>query len=151
LRQAVIQQSGPNHAGANAPKSVESRSLPYNGQSTRTYFSISGKIKSRRACYLMPSGCYYYPLDERLELPPTKHSYLLQKWLQAGAVENDYRESEERFDELFGFSFYPNLVCRMTSNVSKAVESFYEQVPRPPLKPKASVWRLASTAKAFAW
>lgn len=129
--EAVIQQSGPNHQAANPPKSVTGRPLPYNGQSTRTYFSIFGKIKIRRARYSKPSEGYHYPLDTRLELPPTKHSYLLQQWLQAGAVENDYRESTERFHEVFGFSFYPSLICRMTGNVSKAVDAFYEQSVAP--------------------
>lgn len=129
--EALIEQSGPNHEAANPPKSAEGDSLPYNGQSTRTYFSIFGKIKIRRARYLMPSGSYHYPLDTRLELPTTKHSYLLQQWLQIGAVESDYRESTERFHELFGFSFYPSLVCRMTGNVSRAVDSFYEQSAAP--------------------
>lgn len=129
--EALIQQSGPNHDAANAPKSVAGCSLPYNGQSTRTYFSIFGNIKIRRARYLMPSGSYHHPLDTQLELPPMKHSYLLQKWLQAGAVENDYRESAERFHELFNFSFYPSLVCRMTGNAAKAVDSFYEQSAAP--------------------
>lgn len=129
--EAVIQQSGPNHDGANPPKTAEGRPLPYNGQSTRTYFSIFGAITIRRARYLMPSGGYHYPLDVQLQLPATKHSYLLQKWLQAGAVENDYRESAERFHELFDFSFYPNLICRMTGKVSTAVDSFYEQSAAP--------------------
>ena len=129
--EAVIQQSGPNHDGANPPKTAEGRPLPYNGQSTRTYFSIFGAIKIRRARYLMPFGGYHYPLDVQLQLPATKHSYLLQKWLQAGAVENDYRESAERFHEFFDFSFYPNLICRMTGKVSKAVDSFYEQSAAP--------------------
>lgn len=129
--EALIQQSGPNHDRENPPKTAEGRRLPYKGQSTRRYVSIFGEIKIPRARYLMPSGRYHYPLDIRLQLPASKHSYLLQKWLQAGAVENDYRESAERFHELFDFSFYPNLLCRMTGQVSRTVETFYDHLAAP--------------------
>jgi hypothetical protein len=131
LLEVFILQSGPNHDRENPPKTVPGQTLPYKGKSTRTYFSIFGKIKIRRARYVMPSGRYHYPLDVRLELPPSKYSYLLQKWLQAGAVENDYRESAERFHELFDFSFYPNTICRMTGTVSRTVDAFYEQSAAP--------------------
>lgn len=128
--QESIQQSGPTHDREQAPTTTGHR-LPYKGTSSRWYVSIFGEIKIKRARYLQPSGRYHYPLDARLELPRSKYSYLLQKWLEAGAVENNYRESAERFDELFGFSFGPNLVCRMTGQVSGDVESFYEQTAAP--------------------
>ena len=131
LLEIFIQQSGPNHDVENLPRTATEQTLPYKGKSTRTYFSIFGKIKIRRARYLKPSGRYHYPLDVRLELPPSKYSYLLQKWLQAGAVENNYRESAERFHELFDFSFCPNIVCRMTNGVSRTVDSFYDQSATP--------------------
>ena len=129
--QESIQQSGPNHDREKAPATATGQRLPYKGASTRQYVSIFGEIKIKRARYLQPSGRYHYPLDARLELPRSKYSYLLQKWLEASAVENNYRESAERFHELFGFSFGPNLVCRMTGKVSGAVESFYEQAAAP--------------------
>jgi len=129
--QESIQQSGPNHDREHAPTTATGQRLPYKGTSSRWYVSIFGEIKINRARYLLPSGRYHYPLDARLELPRSKYSYLLQKWLEASAVENNYRESAERFDELFGFSFGPNLVCRMTGQVSGDVDSFYEQTAAP--------------------
>ena len=47
------------------------------------------------------------------------------------AVETNYRESTNRFEEIFGFIFRANTVRRMTNEVSIDVDSFYGQVAAP--------------------
>ena len=129
--EAFIEKSGPKHDYENRPVREGCEALEYKGMSERRYFSIFGEIKIERARYLLPEGAYHHPLDARLNLPDSKYSYLLQKWLQISAVETNYRESTERFEEIFGFSFRANTVRRMTNEISADVGSFYDQMPAP--------------------
>ena len=99
--------------------------------SERAYFPIFGEIRIERARYFLSSGDDYHPLDARLNLPQSKYSYLLQKWLQISAVETNYRESTNRFEEIFGLTFRANTVRRMTNEISIDVDSFYDQVAAP--------------------
>ena len=124
--EAFVEKSGPKHAYEKRPLSQDGQALEYKGMSERAYFSIFGEIRIERARYLLSSGDDYHPLDTRLNLPQSKYSYLLQKWLQISAVETNYRESTNRFEEIFGFT-----VRRMTNEVSIDVDSFYDQVAAP--------------------
>jgi len=89
------------------------------------YLSIFGEIKIWRASYAHPDGGRVYPIDEQLNLPANKYSYLLIKWLQASSADQDFRTAVERLNEIFGFNFFPSLPQRQGLPLAAYVESFY--------------------------
>jgi hypothetical protein len=126
-----VRNSCPFH-DPQAPPVAKDGSVPaYKGTSTRSYFSIFGEFKIERARYLTASGRYWQPLDHRLNLPTEKYSYLLQKWLQTGCTETNYHEAANHFNEIFGFSFRPNALRRITDQVSDEVAPFYDENAAP--------------------
>lgn len=80
------------------------RRLP--SEHVRPYQSIFGDFELRRAVYGTRVGqrIELVPLDQRLQLPASKFSYLLQDWDQRLAVENPYAEVSRTLRRILGFS-----------------------------------------------
>jgi hypothetical protein len=72
-----------------------------------------------------------YPIDAQLNLPAHKYSYVLLKWLQASSAEEDFRSAVHRFNEIFSFSFFPELPQRQGLPIADYVEPFYDQIAAP--------------------
>ena len=126
LMQEFVQTCGTGYqAGESAPRE-EGKPLPYKGICTCNYFSIFGEIQIPRARYLRPAGTYHYPLDQQLNLPQSKYSYLLQKWIQGRAVETNYREAVERFNEMFDFSLCASVPQRLGKQLGEEAQAFYK-------------------------
>ncbi len=131
LVQEFVQACGTGYpAGESAPRE-EGKPLPYKGTCPCDYFSIFGEIQIPRARYLRPAGTYHYPLDQQLNLPQTKYSYLLQKWIQGRAVETNYREAVERINEMFDFSLCASVPQRLGKQLGKEAQVFYETNAAP--------------------
>ena len=110
---------------------LDGQRLTYKGPQTVKYLSIFGSIALTRAAYEHPQGGYVYPMDAVWNRPAQKYSYLLQKWLQAVASEDDYREATQRLHELLGFPLVPNVPQRLTQAVAEHVDAYYEQADPP--------------------
>ena len=95
------------------------------------YMSIFGEIRIYRAAYAHPDGGRVYPIDGQLNLPAHKYSYLHLKWLQASSADQDFRSAVDRFNEIFDFSFFPDLPQRQGLPIGEYVEHFYGQVEAP--------------------
>jgi hypothetical protein len=106
LLEHFVMQSGSGYQTGTPPKDEDGKSLTYKGTVESPYISIFGKIKIKRAAYACKSGGYFYPIDAQFNLPASKYSYLLQKWMESSSVENDYEESVEMLNEIFGTRFY---------------------------------------------
>ena len=119
--------SGSGYEEDNPPVSDEGIEMRYKGTVHSPYMSIFGEIKIARAAYQHPMGTYVYPIDATLNLPAHKYSYLLEKWLQASACESDFRSTVDRFNEIFDFSFFPEVPQRLGLSVGGDVERFYEE------------------------
>lgn len=131
LLDCFVKQHGTGYQKNNPPCSENGKSLEFKGTVDSPYFSIFGEISITRASYVNESNKYYYPLDEELNLPATKYSYLLQKWIKSRDVETDFRDAVEIFNEIFDFSLLPNMPRRIGTKVSNYVDDFYEQQQAP--------------------
>ena len=118
--------SGSGYEKDNPPVSDEGLPMRYKGTVHSPYMSIFGEITIARAAYQHPSGGYVYPIDVTLNMPAHKYSYLLEKWLQASASESDFRSTVDRFNEIFDFSFFPEVPQRLGLSVSDHVACFYD-------------------------
>jgi hypothetical protein len=74
------------------PEGRELRRLPK--PHTRSYLSVFGEFELERVVYGTREGqkIEHVPLDQRLRLPESKFSYLLQDWDQSLVVESPYAE-----------------------------------------------------------
>ena len=130
LRQFVT-ASGTGYDPSQPLATLDGQALTYKGLQTVEYLSVFGAIQLSRAAYALPDGGYVYPMDAQWNRPEQKYSYLLQRWLQAVASEDDYRESAQRLHELLGLPLVANVPQRLTQAVAEQVESYYEQVEPP--------------------
>lgn len=128
-----VEQSGSGYEADNPPCSQDGHPLIYKGIKPEgsPYQSIFGEIKIWRASYAHPDGGRVYPIDEQLNLPANKYSYVLLKWLQASSADQDFRTAVEHLNEIFGFNFFPSLPQRQGLPLAAYVESFYDQVEAP--------------------
>lgn len=147
LVEAFVAQSGTGYEAENPPVSEAGVAMEYKETLESPYVSIFGEIRIARAAYAHPEGGRVYPLDAQLNLPDHKYSYLLLKWLQSSSAEQDYREAVDRFNEIFDFSFFPELPQRQGRPVAAYVESFYEQVDPPSPEKEGSHIALSADGK----
>ena len=131
LMKNFIAQSGNGYDSASPPMTTDNQRLEYKGAVTSPYFSIFGEVSIERARFLVKPGTYYYPLDVQLNLPKKKYSYLLQKWLQAGAVETNYQKAVELLNDIFDYGLFPSMPQRIGQAVARHVDDFYDQVASP--------------------
>jgi len=135
LGRALLEQyataSGTGYTPGQPPPTAAGEPLAYKGLQTVEYLSIFGAVSLTRAAYTSPEGGYVYPMDGQWNRPAQKSSYLLQKWLQAAASEEDYREAAARLHQVFGFPLVANVPQRLTQAVGLAVEGYYAQRAAP--------------------
>ena len=138
--ECFIAESGSGYEEGSPPLSEMGAPMKYKGIPTpfSPYMSIFGEIRIPRAAYQHPSGGYVYPIDAHLNLPESKFSYLLQKWLQASAVEMDFQTAVDRFNEIFDASFLPEVPQRLGFPISAYVQAFYEQDDAPEAETEGS-------------
>jgi len=129
--EVFVAQSGTGYEAGNPPVSEAGVAMEYKETASSPYVSIFGEITIARASYAHPEGGRVYPIDAQLNLPEHKYSYLLLKWLQSASADQDYRGAVDHFNEIFDFSFFPQLPQRQGKPVAAYVESFYEQIAPP--------------------
>lgn len=147
--ETFIRLSGTGYVPGNPLLSEDGRKMTYKGVDPKgsPYMSIFGEIRIYRAAYTHPDGGRYYPIDVQLNLPAHKYSYLLLKWLQKDSTEADYRSAVDRFNEIFGFSFFPDLPHSQGVPIAEYVEPFYDQLEIPSTQTEGSHIGLSADCK----
>jgi hypothetical protein len=72
------------------------------------------------------------PLDERLQLPQEKNSYLLQDWDQELAVQMPYAAVSATLERILGFEQSVHTLERNQREMAVAAEDFWSERPTPP-------------------
>ena len=149
LLENFIASSGTGYDPAHPPVDNDNQPLRYKGTKESPYFSIFGELSIERARYQAGAGSYQYPLDEQLNLPKQKYSYLLQKWLQAGAVETNYQKAVELLNEIFDYHLYPSMPQRIGKTVSSHVDEFNDHVEAPDINTEGSHLGISADGKGI--
>ncbi len=107
----------------------------------REYQSVFGPFELERAVYGTREGqkILYVPLDERLQLPQGKHSYLLQDWDQGLAVEVPYATVSTTVARILGFTQSVNTLERNQRDMAAAVSAFWQDRPIPPAQQEGAL------------
>lgn len=125
-----LEKKGTGHQ-PQPPCEEDGRPMSYKGTTARTYMSIFGPLRIERAGYARPDGGMFFPLDTELNLPQGKHSYLLQNWIESGAVETDFHDAVGRLNHIFGFDLKPYVAQKISAEASEEAASFYDQKAGP--------------------
>jgi len=145
--EAFVERSGTGYEAGNPPLSEAGRPMAYKETLDSPYVSIFGEITISRAAYAHPDGGRVYPIDAQLNLPAHKYSYVLLKWLQASSAEADFRSAVNRFNEIFEFSFFPELPQRQGLPIAEYVKPFYDQGAAPSPHTEGSHIAISSDCK----
>lgn len=95
----------------------------------RAYLSIFGELSTDRAVYGTRAGqkIDYVPLDERLRLPQSKVSYVLQDWTQALASDMAYAQTSQTLERILGLRLSVNTIERTNRTVGASSEAYWDQ------------------------
>lgn len=98
----------------------------------RIYRSIFGYYKLDRTVYGSREGqkIEFVPLDNRLQLPNTRFSYLLQDWNQQLSVENPFSQVNEVLAKILKLKQPIDSIERITYQGAEMVEDFRQSLPK---------------------
>ena len=96
--------------------------------------NVFGQFELERAVYGTREGqkIEAVPLDERLQLPQEKNSYLLQDWDQELAVQMPYAAVSATLERILGFEQSVHTLERNQREMAAAAEDFWNERPPPP-------------------
>ena len=99
----------------------------------RRYVSIFGPFTLRRTCYGSREGqpIALVPLDNRLQLPESAFSYVLQDWDQALCVEQAFGQARGTVARILGLKQSVDSLERMNAQMAARVADFREDRPPP--------------------
>ncbi len=115
-------------------------------QQTRFYRSIFGSYALERVVYGSREGqkVEFVPLDNRLQLPETRFSYVLQDWNQQLSVENPFNQVDKVLERILKLKQPIDSIERMAYQGAQSVEAFRQNLPV--LKPEEAHEILVCTA-----
>jgi len=101
---------------------------------TRPYVSIFGKFELKRTVY----GSYedqalaFIPLDNRLQLPASDFSYLLQDWDQELVVEQPFAKVNHTISRMLRLRQHTDTLQAMNRQMAQDTAAFRDALPAPP-------------------
>jgi len=100
---------------------------------TRTYVSIFGKFELPRVVYGSREGqkIDFVPLDNRLQLPGSSFSYVLQDWDQGLCVEQAFGQASATVAKILGFRQSVDSLEHMNQAMAADAPAFLKQRPLP--------------------
>ncbi len=134
---------------AETTRTADGQCLPYHSQRERSYLSVFGKLRFRRAYYYQPacqSG--YFPADAALNLPAKGGSDLLRQWREQLGTSGAYHDVGPTLTSLVGpLPFSTRALQQEIVEDAALVESFYAQLPPPIAVAEASILVLQADGK----
>jgi hypothetical protein len=116
---------------------------------TRDYRSVFGDFTLSRTCYGTRDGqkLAFVPLDNRLQLPASDYSYLLQEWGQTLGAESAFARVGTTLEDILGVRQPVDSLERINRGMATAVEPFREQRPRPKARDEGEVFVVSADGK----
>jgi hypothetical protein len=120
-------------------------------QHERRYVSIFGEFKLQRAVYGSREGqkIEFVPLDNRLQLPQSVFSYVLQDWDQGFCVEQAFGPSAQAIGRILGLRQSVDSLERMNEEMAEYVVDFWEAQPKPHTSTQGEVLVVSADGKGI--
>jgi hypothetical protein len=101
---------------------------------TRPYVSIFGTFELKRVVYGTREGqtIAFIPLDNRLQLPASDFSYLLQDWDQELAVEQPFAKVNHTINRMLRLRQHTDSLETMNRQMGQDTAAFRDALPAPP-------------------
>lgn len=115
----------------------------------RRLVTIFGIYDLRRTVYGSREGqkIEFVPLDNRLQLPESAFSYILQDWCQGLCVEEAYGKASQTLQRILGQKLSVDTEERMTVHMAQQVQDFRENRPFPAATEEGEVFVLSADGK----
>ena len=117
----------------------------------RRYRSIFGTFELERVVYGSREGqtIEFVPLDQRLQLPDSGFSYLLQDWNQTLGVEHAFSGVDETIEKILGFHQPVDSLERMNRQMATDVEGFRSTRKAPPRSQEGEIMVITGDNKGI--
>jgi len=117
----------------------------------RSYQSIFGRFELDRVVYGSREGqkIECVPLDQRLGLPESDFSYVLQEWNQALGVEHAFGRVDETLRMILGFGQSVDSLERTNRHMAGTVDSFRRSRSAPPADQEGAIVVLSADNKGI--
>jgi hypothetical protein len=101
---------------------------------TRQYVSVFGRFDLKRVAYgtRESQAIAFVPLDNRLQLPESDFSYLLQDWDQELAVEQAFSKVNQTIERMLRLKQHTDSLENMNRQMAEDTAAFRESLPAPP-------------------
>jgi hypothetical protein len=101
---------------------------------TRQYVSIFGRFELKRAVYgtRETQAIAFVPLDNRLQLPESDFSYLLQDWDQELVCEQAFGQVNKTIERMLRLKQHTDCVENMNRQMAEDTAAFRDSLPAPP-------------------
>lgn len=133
LLRAFFEQQGDGDVGETCtlPDGHTVRRLP--NAHVRAYVSVFGELLLSRAVYGRREGqaIEFVPFDQRLSLPESRFSYLVQEWDQLLGIEHAFGRVLDVMHTILGLVQTVDSLERTNRQMAEAVEPFRESLPAP--------------------
>jgi hypothetical protein len=116
---------------------------------TRSYVSIFGAFSLERTVYGSREGqaIAFVPLDNRLQLPASAFSYVLQDWDQSLAVEQAFAKVNETIERMLKLRQSVDSLEGTNRQLAADVTAFREDQPAPPAAEEGQILVLTADGK----
>lgn len=113
--------------------------------------TIFGEFVLKRAVYGSREGqkIEFVPLDNRLQLPESEFSYVLQDWDQGLCVEEAFGKANSTLRRILGFTQSVDSLERMNVHVASKVQDFREDRPMPKPEDEGELLVLSADGKGI--
>ena len=117
----------------------------------RPYQSIFGRYELERTVYGSREGqkIEWVPLDQRLGLPESGFSYVLQDWTQALGVEHAFGRVDATIEMILGFGQSVDSLERTNRHMAGSVEAFRDSRPAPPSEEEGTIVVVSADGKGI--
>ncbi len=108
---------------------------------SRRYVSIFGEFVLKRAVYGSREGqkIEFVPLDNRLQLPESVFSYVLQDWDQSLCVEEAFSQAKSTVARMLGLKQSVDSLERMNVQMAELVEAFRDERTLPSAEEEGAI------------
>lgn len=115
----------------------------------KPYQAVFGSFVKPRVVYGTREGqkVEHVPLDERLQFPESKFSYLLQDWDQSLAVEDAYAKVNVTIGRILGFSQSVDSLERTNQKMSQDSGAFWDALPVAPADEEGQIMVCSADGK----
>ena len=116
---------------------------------TRQYVSIFGRFELQRVAYGTRESqtIAFVPLDNRLQLPQSDFSYLLQDWDQELAVEQAFSKVNQTIERMLRLKQHTDSLENMNRQMAQDTAAFRESLPAPPAAEEGQILVVTADGK----